>query len=195
MPRKSLRRQALDSMHYHVHHLRQMWYQREAFDEEDSIEDDRLLQSISKLTRMENTRYLFRNPKYRTDRTLFDMEDAISYTSKNFNDEEFLNKFRITRDSFFLLLEEMKKRKAFRIVSKRKQQRPVAYQLLVFLYRVGSEGKHGGSADVAAYFGIGKGLVNNYIRRCVKALLEIKKETVYWPDKKRKISNEKTIGS
>ena len=88
MPRKSLRRQALDSMHYHVHHLRQMWYQREAFDEEDSIEDDRLLQSISKLTRMENTRYLFRNPKYRTDRTLFDMEDAISYTSKNFNDEE-----------------------------------------------------------------------------------------------------------
>ena len=59
MPRKSLRRQAIDSMHFHVEHLRKMRYEREALDEDDSIEDDRLIYNTSKLRDMENSRYLF----------------------------------------------------------------------------------------------------------------------------------------
>jgi hypothetical protein len=44
-----------------------------------------------------------------------------------------------------------------------KGQRLVAYQLLVFLWRVSKEGESGGVLSVSSYFGIGKGLVKNYI--------------------------------
>ena len=36
--------------------------------------------------------------------------------------------------------------------------------------------------DVSPFFGIAKGSVQNYVRRCVRALHEIKEEVVYWPD-------------
>ena len=66
---------------------------------------------------------------------------------------------------------------------------------MVFIFHVGKEGPSGGSLEVAAFFGIGKGSVNNYIRRTVKALLEIKKETVYWwPDIQERESMRKRLG-
>jgi hypothetical protein len=88
----------------------------------------------------------------------------------------------------------MKDRKAFRVSSKTKQPRPISFQLLVFLYCIGKEGIHGGSIEVATHFGIGKGSVNNYIRRCVKALLEIKKDTVVWPNAEERETIKKTTG-
>ena len=57
---------------------------------------------------------------------------------------------------------------------------------MVYLYRVGREGNGGGSCLVASFFGIGKGSVDNYVRRCVKALKEIKKDVVYWPDEQER---------
>ena len=73
------------------------------------------------LNNMIHSCYLFRKVKYRRNRKKFDMNNALSYTSINFNEEEFLSSFRITRDSFFLLLDKMKTKDAFKKKSKKKQ--------------------------------------------------------------------------
>jgi hypothetical protein len=62
----------------------------------------------------------------------------------------------------------------------------VAFQLLVFLWRIGKEGSGGGTLSVSSYFGIGKGSVVNYVRRCVKALHKLKDDVVYWPDEEER---------
>jgi hypothetical protein len=82
---------------------------------------------------MKKTCYLFRKHKYRKCATRFNLEDYVSEDSDNFNDEEFLYNFRLTRESFFILLEEMKTRKAFIDTRKYLKQHPVAYQLPFFV--------------------------------------------------------------
>jgi hypothetical protein len=101
--------------------------------------------------------------------------------SQEFNDTEFLHSFRMTRESFFLLLDEMKTKCAF-TVPKFKKQQPVAYQLLVFLYHIGREGTAGSNMAVSQFFGIGLGSISNYIKRTIRALKEIKDDVVYWPN-------------
>ena len=142
MPRKSYRQQALDYMRSKVDNLLLSYHMREAMDEDDSSADDELIKQSEILDQMSNNRYLFRSPKYRKkkDRHHFDMDDALSYESKKYNEDEFLFTFRISRDSFFLFLEEMKSKQAFIVKGKSSHQRPIAYQLLVFLYRIGKEG-------------------------------------------------------
>ena len=186
MPRKSLRRKALDYMQSKVLNLRLEHYLREVDDDEDSSLDDNYMKESATFEQMKKTRYLYRSPTYRKDRKEFDLEDVMSHDSATYNDEEFLNLFRIKRDSFHLLLDEMKTKKAFVVKRKSAHQRPVAFQLLVFLYRVGMEGTSGGSSLIASFFGIGKGSVNNYVRRTVSALHEIIDDVVYWPNKKER---------
>jgi hypothetical protein len=182
MPRASSRRRTIRLMKRKVKRLRIELYLRDAMDEHDSSADDEFITESDRYYRMKKQRYLFRSVNYRKDREGFDLEDALSPQSKKMNDEEFLTNFRMTRESFLLFLEEMKDKRAFVLKNKRCKQRPIAYQLLVFLYRIGSEGKAGGSARVASFFSIGKGSVNNYVRRTVSALHEIIHEVVYWPD-------------
>jgi hypothetical protein len=183
MPRKSLRRQTIDAMKAKVKDLRLAFHLCEAFDDEDHSEDERLMKASEQLKVMENSRYLFRDSKYRRTKKVFDYEDAISNESKNFNDEEFLGTFRMSRESFHLFVEEMKTKKAFTTPANSSHQRPIPFQLLVYLYRIGKEGSAGGSFQVSQYFAIGKGSVENYVRRTIKALHEIMDEVVYWPDK------------
>ena len=140
-------------------------------DEEDDIVDDEFMEECDKLDSMKNNHYLFRSSSYRKNRNKFDVEDALSDDSININDEEFLFLFRITRDSFKLFLEEMKDKKAFVVKNDSCHQHPISFQLLVYIYRIGKEGSSGGSLEVASFFGIGKGSINNYVRRCVSALL------------------------
>ena len=181
-----MRRKAIDLMKHHIRRLNTLSLSRQVMQKPDIFADFKLLKNKTIYNNMVHNRYLFRSPYYRKNRNKFDMEDALSYNSKNYNSEEFLYAFRITRESFFLLLDKMKERRAFVRISKKKQQRPVAFQLLVYLFRVGRDGIGGGSHLVGAYFGIAKGSVNNYVRRCVRALLEIKNDVVYWPSKRER---------
>ena len=162
------------------------YFIRQSINEEDSLEDDHLINQMNLLNKLKKKRYLFRS-SYRKEKNTFDMDDTLSRTSKNFNDEEFLYHFCITRDSFFLFLDEMKSKKPFTVSSNSSHQHPVAFQLLVFLYRIGKEGNGGNAVAVASFFGIGKGSVSNYVRRCVQALHEIKDEVVGWPDELERI--------
>ena len=183
MPRKSLRLKTIELLQLRLSKLKKQCIQREMMDEEDSIEDDKYLHLRNLLKKMLHSRYIFRHSKYRKKRRTFDLDDALSSTSDHYNDDEFLSTFRITRESFFLLLQEMKGTKAFTKKSKKKQQRPVAFQLLVFLFRVGKEACGASSEAIGIFFGIAKGSVTNYVRRCVSAFLEMKEDNVYWPDK------------
>jgi hypothetical protein len=90
----------------------------------------------------------------------------------------------MTRASFHLLLEEMKTKKAFRM-SKFKNQWPIAFQLLVFLFRVGREGTARSNLSVSQYFGIGSGSVGNYVKCTIRALKE-KNDVIYWPNDEEK---------
>ena len=182
MPRKSHRRKAIDSLIDTIKKLQVKAALRDILDEENSVEDYLLIQKKSILKKIMAKRYLFRLSKNRARKIKFDLDDVLSYDSKLTNEEEFLQQYRITRDSFFLLLNELKDKKAFATTSNKGHQRPISFQLLVFLYRIGKEGSAGGSSDVSPFFGIAKGSVQNYVRRCVRALHEIKEEVVYWPD-------------
>jgi hypothetical protein len=133
MPRRADRSLAIEWLEKYVVKLRKNAIEREVFDEQDSIQDDEDVHTSLILKRMKRTHYLFRKPTYRKCRNRFDLEDCLSEDSENFNDEEFLFSFHITRESFFLLLEEMQTKKAFIYSGKYKKPRPIAYQLLVFI--------------------------------------------------------------
>jgi hypothetical protein len=80
-------------------------------------------------------------------------------------------------------VEEMKTKEAFKTTNKSSHMRPIEFQLLVFLYRIGSEGSGGSCGKICTFFGIGKGSVKNYVQRTVSALHEIIDEVVVqWPD-------------
>jgi hypothetical protein len=91
----------------------------------------------------------------------------------------------MSRDSFHLLLDVMKIKNEFKN-SMFKKQHPVAFELLVFLFRIGGEVTAGSNIAVSQYFGIGFGSVSNYVKCTTKALKEIKEEVVYWPSDKEK---------
>ena len=112
-----------------VRRLRSMYNLREALDDEDSCEDDRMIREVDKLQDMKNSRYLFRSSKYRKTRTKFDLEDTISYESVNTNDEEFLFLFRVSCKSIYMLLKEMESKDAFVIKNNSCHQRPISFQL------------------------------------------------------------------
>jgi hypothetical protein len=181
MPRNNDRKRAIDELQEIVNHRKKMAIHRELLSEDDSLEDDKDRYQYALLKKMKETRYLFRASTYRKRRKKFDLQDCLSYNSLEFNEEEFQYAFRMSRQSFFLLLKELETKKAFRKCKKRKQ-RPVSYQVLVFLFRVGKQGSCGSSVAVSGFFGIGKGSVNNYVRRCVAALQEIHNDVVYWPE-------------
>jgi hypothetical protein len=194
MPRKADRRRALDWIEKKNKELTKEAIEREIFSEDDSIQDDEDLHMQLIQKRMERSRYIFREKKYRKRKKKFNLEDCLCIYSETYNDEEFLYNFRLTRESFFLLLEEMESKEAFRDCEK-KGQRPVAYQLLVFLWRIGKEGSGGGTLSVSSYFGIGKGSVKNYIKRCISALHEIKEDVVYWPEEDEKEKMKMRLGA
>ena len=113
MPRKSLCLKTIELMRERISKLRKEYIERELLDEEDSIEDDKYLHYLTVLNQMVRKRYMYRKSYYRTNRKKFDLDDALSYDSENYNDEEFLLHFRMSRQSFFLLLEQISETKEF----------------------------------------------------------------------------------
>jgi hypothetical protein len=186
MPQKSDRKRLIDFITAKVQRQKKESFNRALLEEEDSDQDDRDESTLRFLKSLKEKRHVYRKSKYRKNRRKFDFQDALSYDSVHYNEEEFLFTFCMKRELFLLLLEQMKTRKAFQKTIKFKKQHPVAYQLLVFLFCVGKEGTGGSASAVSSHFGIGKGSVINYVKRCVSALHEIKEEVVHWPDEQER---------
>ena len=178
--------------------------------DDDSMEDakDEALSSL--ITHCEGKRYLFRpktNRKGRPDRFSDDLppdlptEDeaaAIEQSSNEYrwlNDDEFLQKYRMSRSAFDWVLEQIEDCPVFTTVGNKKDgrpQAPVIHQLMVFLKYVGTEGSGTANKNQRNMFGIGEGTSEVYRDRVMKAILKLKPIYYGWPDKaeRRKLAKK-----
>jgi len=99
---------------------------------EDAMDDLALRQLVI----LENSRYFFRPLRYRNRESIeFNYEEAMSETSRSFNNEEFLRTFRVHREqarNLALLLRE-----THQFEENGTTERPVLFQLLVFCTGLG----------------------------------------------------------
>ena len=113
--------------------------------------------------------------------TKFDLDNCLSSDSKYYTDDEFVAEFRMLRSNFLVVLDAIKNNIVFQSPRKKKKQRRVELQLLVFLYRLGKKGSDAYNVKISNYFGIGQGTVSLYCRRVEKAILDLKSDIVVWP--------------
>jgi len=132
----------------------------------------------SAIEEVEQSRYLFRQPKYRDRKKVFNWRDIIKENSEIFSSDEIRTEFRMTRYAFNVIFSLINQYSVFKI--KRKQY-AVHLQLLVFLKRIGSEGAEGvegNSKKLAIFFGISQGTVKNITKRVTKAIVERSRDNV-----------------
>ena len=171
---------------------------RHAFDEFDPIEDCLDYYFLGNLRKANHSRYLFRSPGYRkgNSQQVFEMDLAEAVESGGdddliveepwLNDDEFLQKYRMTRPSFKILLDKIKDHPVFNPPKAKRDQVPVAYQLMTFLKYVGTEGSGGSSADQRNTFRISIGVADLYRQRVTLAIWSLRKDYIYWPSKEER---------
>lgn len=109
-------------------------------------------------------------------------EDNPDGTPPWLTDDEFVQKYRMNRDSFEAIVELIRDHPAFQTRGKKKQA-PVEHQLLLFLFYIGTAGSGANFPRCRQVFGIGRGTCNDYRKRVVAALRSLKDMTVSWPDR------------
>jgi len=138
MPRLSDRALVLRSFQKYVRYRIELAIQRNVTrpNDPDYVEDALDQLALRQLIILESSRYFFQLVRYRRSESVeFDYEEAMSETSGSFNDEEFLRTFRVNKEqagNLAMLLRETQQFEGIRTT-----QRPVIFQLLVFLYIVG----------------------------------------------------------
>ena len=132
-------------------------------DEDDPTADALDLILAKAMNFVETNRYLYRPSKYRRgsaeERYETDLnEDLVSDSESSekehpwLNDDEFLQKYRMTRKSFQIILDKIKDDPVFN-----SKQRPVEYQLLTWLNFAGIEGTGGSNSNQRNTFSVGYG--------------------------------------
>jgi DDE superfamily endonuclease len=147
-------------------------------DELDLLNDAICDQLEDLLSQRYSTRPLYRK---RGDECRF-TKDLETGEGAWLTDEEFLQKYRMTRDSFKAIVDLIKYHPVFLYKGRGPHQPPAAHQLMVLLRYLGSEGSGGCSPDLRNIFGISKGTVDLYKRRAVIALMDLRDQVIFWPD-------------
>jgi DDE superfamily endonuclease len=166
-------------------------------DDDDSVEDLKDLATVVCLSEIRKRRYLQRS-KYRKSpatgrfkihlnekeiQNLYPQEGSDTDSSSEMpwlTDNEFLQKYRVSRKSFECILAKIKDDPIFE--SKTKRMTPAAHQLMVFLKYVGTEGAGANNSNQRNTFGVGYGSALKYRRRVTAALCSLKDQYIYWPD-------------
>ena len=163
-------------------------------DDDDSVENAKDAALASMIKHCEGKRYLFRpakNRKGRADRfsddlppleTVEQAEAALPWLTP----EEFLQKYRMSRDAFNWVLGQIEDHEEFTMVGNVKEgrpQAPVVHQLMVFLKYIGTEGAGSNSRNQRQMFGIGQGTADVYRDRVMRAILKLRPTYYNWPDK------------
>jgi len=117
-----------------------------------------------------NTRYFDRPLSYIANSYII-LESALDMSDSNF-----LLHFRMEKDSFRMLVEEVKDYQEFLPIQGRhsslyRKKAPVTSQLLVFLYVCGASGSDANYKKVASRFAISHGLVQIFVDRCTRAII------------------------
>jgi DDE superfamily endonuclease len=180
---------------------------RTLVDEEDSVEDAVDVALAMAIRNGERKRYLFRRSCYRKGTDVFeaDLQEEESVSSEEsgvteaasmpwLTDEEFLQKYRMSRESFSRLLALIEDHPIFQPKSKKgRRQAPVAYQLMVFLKFLGTEGTGGSNTNQRHTFRIGYGTSGVYRKRVMRAILSLRDDFVSWPDEKERVQIAREI--
>jgi hypothetical protein len=108
-------------------------------------------------------------------------------------DDEFLEKYRVTRDQLHLITNLIKDSKEFGQTSIRGPlQMPVKYQLMVFLHFVGHESTT--DRNQREVFVISRGRITNARIRVTKALIGLRDTYIQWPtEDERKATAERFL--
>ncbi len=151
-------------------------------DDDDSMEDDVDCFVTNLYSRAKQRHYHFRSECYRSW-SVFVLDHYLGMS-----ETDFLLHFRLHKESFWKLHEYIRSCRQFHRRSKPnggfyKPQCPVKYQLLIFLYVIGTTGSDGNYKKVGSRFNISSGAVRLYVNRVTAAILETcESEVVHWPN-------------
>jgi hypothetical protein len=211
MPRKSKRRAVIVAWLTRKLRLRLLHKTIRLYDDDDdSMEDCKDLAMAMCLRNAERSRYLHRSGRYKKspkeERFATDLNDTNKKQEEDMNgdlnsssdedlpwlnDEEFLQKFRMLRKSFGIILNMIKDHPIFE--SKTKKMVPPEHQLMVFLKYIGTEGSGSSNANQMNTFGVGYGTTAFYKRRVTTALLSLRDQYVRWPNAEERREISKSI--
>jgi len=175
-------------------------FQCTVLDDDDSLEDAKDSALASVIGEAESRRYLFRSPIYRKGKDHFSQDlDANDEEEDNnmeieaaalpwLNDEEFLQKYRMSHECFDFVLDLIKDHSAFKQLEGKsgRPQTHVVNQLMVFLKYVGTEGSGVNSPNQRNIFEIGKGTSGVFCRRVIKAICSLRHRFLFWPDEQER---------
>ena len=120
-------------------------------------------------------------------------ENNLDGTPPWLSDEEFLEKYRLHRESFKKLVEMIRDHPVFQEKGKGKKQAPVEHQLLCLLHYLGTSGSGASNPRMRGMFGGGRGTYDKYKRRCIKALGSLREQVIFWPDHQERMEIAKRI--
>jgi hypothetical protein len=169
-------------------------------DEEDSVEEVADCALAAAIREGESRRYLFRRSRYREakddrfeqDLNDYDTEDKTSSLESEasaipclwLTEDEFLHKYRVSRKAFGHIVCLIENHPIFQCKTKGRKQAPIlAHQLMVFLKYIGTEGSGGSNANQHHTFAIGYGTSPKFCRRVTRAILCLRDQFLFWPDK------------
>jgi hypothetical protein len=173
----------------------------EVIDGDDSDDDnefwyDTKFISAIQLSMVHGSRYLFRTPHRGDVRRDFSAPDVNEWEKivfgNRYNDDEFLELFRVPRHLFMPLVDLFRGHPAFGVNGK-KQRKHFCIELhfLILLKYLGTQGNGGSISQLKLGLGIGRGSVYNYLRRAIDAVVSKYSAYVFWPeaDERKEISD------
>ncbi len=139
------------------------------FNPPETLEEavDSFQQTIDFLSLIEGTRYLKERESVPKKGNL---DIAWDFAANPTHHQRFLTMLRISPTVFSALLDLIKNHEVFQSESNHSQA-PVELQLAVTLYRMGRYGNGASIEDIARIAGCSEGSVENYTKRCFKAIL------------------------
>jgi DDE superfamily endonuclease len=147
------------------------------------IYEDRIYDMYAnELRNVQEQRYLFRE-EYRE--RPYDEFSLILNRNENdaawVNDLEFLGQYRMEREKFDALVLLIEDNDIFQTYTN-KPQAPPAHQLLVLLKYLGNAGSGSNNPSLRSHFKIGRGTVQLYRERAMKAVLQLRDAMIKWPN-------------
>jgi hypothetical protein len=159
---------------------------------DDSMEDEIDVVLHLEYEEMKSRRYLFRS-SYRNGKGNETLQDELGFQDKDkdellwLNEEDFMQKYRMKRESFEKLVELIQDHSVFKAPTGSawrggRKQSPAKHQLACFLRYIGTEGSGASNAGMRQVFRFGRGTFPKFVHRCCTALRSLKDEVVTWPD-------------
>jgi DDE superfamily endonuclease len=190
-----------------LHAIREQRYHfkqfRDIMDEYDEWEDDADEFLDLTIHYYESHRYLQKRRYHKSSSSMFQKSlpsnryahpEANGAASDDTNDshpwlseDDFRRKFRMCKKSFFEIIELIKDHKVFhRTNPQGRKQAPIAYQLMVLLKFLGTEGSGSCNADIRETFHCGYGTCEKYRQRVVTAICSLYPMAVTWPNQEER---------